>query len=154
MRIETTLHVHKSILERLNRVAETTGRSSSFIIKLLFQNMMADNQRMIKTNSRVKYQERDSKENWQRIHIVLNEYEYEYCLDMRKFFKMSVSFILAYAVLRYLDEICKMNKSTDKYFYTSYIFIKKTYDGAISWQIYWGIPDNLLIFEKYKQSVR
>lgn len=150
MLIETTLHVHKSILDRLNKVTETTGRSSSFIIKLLFQNMMKDNQRMIKTNSRVKYQKRDMKENWQRIHIVLNEYEYEYCLDMRKFFKMSVSFILAYAVLRYLDEIRKTNKSTDKYFYTSYIFIKKTYNGVISWQIYWGIPQNLLILEQYK----
>jgi hypothetical protein len=140
MLIETTLHVHKSILNKLNKSADITGRSRTSIIKLLIQRIMKDNQRMIKTNSRVKYQERDLKENWHRIHIVLNEYEYEYCFDMRRFFKMSVSYILAFAVLRYLDEILKRNKSTDKYFYTSYIFIKKTHDVAISWQIYWGIP--------------
>ncbi len=146
MLIETTLHVHKSILDKLNRGEEITGRSRTFIIKLLIQRIMKDSQRMIKMNSRVKYQERDLKENWHRIHIVLNEYEYEYCFDMRKFFKMSVSYILAFAVLRYLDEILKRNKSTDKYFYTSYIFIKKIYDGAISWQIYWGIPPQFTAF--------
>ena len=140
MLIETTLNVHKSILEELNICADIIGRSRTFIIKLLIQRIMKDNQRMIKTNSRVKYQERDVKENWSRINIVFNEYEYEYCQDLRKFFKMSVSYIIAYAVLKYLDEVLKFKKSTDNYFYTSYIFIKKTYDGAICWQIYWGIP--------------
>ena len=64
------------------------------------QRVMSDNQKMLKSCSRVKYQERDVKENWHRLHIIMNEYEYEYYFDMRKFFKMSVSFILAYAVMK------------------------------------------------------
>jgi hypothetical protein len=143
MLIETTLHVHKSILDKLDMGAEISKRSRTFIIKLLIQRIMKDNQRMIKTCSRIKYQERDVRENWSRVNIVFNEYEYEYCQDLRKFFKMSVSLILAYAVLRYLDEVLKWNESTDKYFYKSYILIKNTYDGAICWQIYWGIPPTL-----------
>jgi hypothetical protein len=140
MLIETTLHVKKSILYRLDQSATITGRSRTSIIKLLIQRIMKDNQRMIKMNSRVKYQERDLKENWQRINIVFNEYEYEYCQDLRKFYKMSISYILAFAVLRYLDEIFKGNKSTDKYFYCNYIFIKKIIDNIVCWGIYWGIP--------------
>ena len=66
MLIETTLHVHKSILNRLDTGAETSRRSRTLIIKLLIQRIMKDSQRMIKTYSRVKYQERDVRENWSR----------------------------------------------------------------------------------------
>jgi hypothetical protein len=144
MFIETTLHINNIILEMLNRGAAITGRSRTFIIKLLMQRVMKDNQKLLKSYSRIKYQERDLKENWHRLHIIMNEYEYEYYLDMRKFFKMSVSFILALAVRRYLDEILNellhRNIDTDNYLYRNYIFIKKTIDEVISWQIYWGIP--------------
>lgn len=143
MIIATTLHVHKSIMEKLNRGTEITRKSRTSIVKLLIQRIMNDNQRMIKTNSRIKYQERDLKENWHRIYIVFNEYEYEYCLDLRKFYKMSVSYILAYAVLRYLEELLEGNSSTDNYCYKNYILIKKTINETVAWQIYWGIPPNL-----------
>ncbi len=143
MLIETTLHVHKGILERLNKVAVITRKSRTSIIKFLIQRVMNGNQGLIKTNSRIKYQERDLKENWQRIHIVFNEYEYEYCLDLRKFCKLSVSYIIAYAVLRYLDELLVRHKMTDNYCYKNYVFIKKTIDETVIWQIYWGIPPEL-----------
>ena len=150
MLIESTMHMHKSTLEMLNRGAEITGRSRTFIIKLLMQRIMSENQKMLKSHSRIKYQPRDDKENWFRLHVVINEYEYEYYLDMRKFYKMSVSFILAYAVRRYLDEILSKllngNKNTDNYFYKNYIFIKRTIDGITCWQIYWGIPQKLPVY--------
>jgi hypothetical protein len=146
MLIESTIHIHKDILEILNRGAEITGRTRTFLIKLLMQRVMNNNQQMLKSSSRIKYQRRDAKENWYQIHIVINEYEYEYYQDMRKFYKMSVSFILAYAIRRYSDEILSEllngNKNTDNYFYKNYIFIKRTIDGITCWQIYWGIPLN------------
>jgi hypothetical protein len=147
MLIESTVHMHKSTLEMLERGAETTGRARTFIIKVLMQRMMSNNQHMIKSHSRIQYQERDLKENWYRLHLVLNEYEYEYCLDMRKFYKMSVSLILAYAVRRFLDEIVNAllygNICTDNYFYSNYIFINETVSGIVCWKIYWGIPPKL-----------
>jgi hypothetical protein len=147
MLIETTMHVHKSILEMLEKSSETTGRARTYMIKLLMQRVMRDNQKLLKSYSIIKYQERDLKENWHRIHIILNEYEYEYFLDMRKFFKMSVSFILAYAVMRYLDEVMnellKKNINADNYHYINYVFIKETVYGIVCWKIYWGIPTHL-----------
>ncbi len=144
MLIETTVHMHKEILEILDRGAAMTGKSRAFIIKYLMQQMMNKNQKMLKTYSRIQYQKRDVKENWHRLHIIFNEYEYEYSLDMRKFYKMSFSLILAYAVRQYLDDVlCKLFdkiESTDKYLYRNYLFIKKTLNGVICWQIYWGIP--------------
>jgi hypothetical protein len=147
MLIESTIHVHKSTMETLNKGVVITGRTRTYIIKMLMQRVMRDNQKFIKSYSRVKYQERDLKENWNSIHVSLNEYEYEYYLDMRKFYKMSVSYILAYAAMRYMDEILnefyKRGNSTDNYFYKNYVFIKKIINKVICWQIYWGIPSHL-----------
>jgi hypothetical protein len=149
MLIESTIHIHKSILEKLNRGAEMTGKTRTCIVRILMHRIMSDNQQMLKSNARIKYQARDEKENWNRLHVVLNEYEYEYYLDMRKFYKMSVSFILAYAIRRFLDEVLNElldeNNNTDNYCYSNYIFLKKTIDKVICWQIYWGIPRKLLI---------
>jgi hypothetical protein len=147
MFIESTIYVHKNIQEVLEKGAETIGYTRTSIIKILLQRVMKDNHKLLKSYSRIKYQERDEKENWHRLHIVLNEYEYEYCLDMRNFYKMSVSLILAYAVRRYLDEIVNEllygNICTDNYLYKNYIFIKKTIDEVICWQICWGITQKL-----------
>ena len=142
MPIESTLYVHKSILEKLERGSVISGRSRTFIIKQLMKRLMDDNQNMIRQSSRIKYQERDVKANWRVLHIVVNEYEYEYYLDMRKFYKMSVSFLLAYAVMQYLNKIINelFDNNTDNYLYRNYIFTKETADGIVCWQIYWGLP--------------
>ncbi len=128
MPIESTLYVHKSILEKLERGVEISGRSRTFIIKQLMKRLMDDNQNMISPSSRIKYQERDVKANWRILHIVINEYEYEYYLDMRKFYKMSVSFLLAFAVIQYLNVVIQEsldnNINTDNYLYRNYIFMK------------------------------
>lgn len=147
MLIETTMHVHKSILEMLEKGSETTNRTRTYIIKCIMQRVMRDNRKLLRSYSVIKYQDRDLKENWCRIHIILNEYEYEYYLDMRKFYKMSVSFILAYAVMRYLDEVVNkiLNKkiNADNYCYNNYVFIEETVYGIICWKTYWGIPPQL-----------
>ena len=148
MAIDTTLHVHKSILETLNKSAEASGRARTLIIKLLMQRVMNNSQKMIKSYSRIQYQGRDVKDNWHRLHIALNECEYEYYLDMRKFYKMSVSFILAYAVRRYLNEIINKlmdkNFNGDNYLYKNYVFMKFTIDEIICWRIYWGIHPQII----------
>jgi hypothetical protein len=157
MIIQTTLYIHKSILEMLNRGTETTGESRTAIIKHLMQRVMSDNNKMLESYSRIKYQARDEKENWHRLHITICEYEYEYYLDMRKFYKMSVSFILAYAIKRYLNAVVyallDIDKNTDNYHYRNYILIKKTLDGIICWQIYWGIPQKLACLVSDKEVI-
>jgi hypothetical protein len=150
MLIESTLYVHKNILEKLERGVVLFGRSRTFIIKQLMQRLMDDNQNLISLSSRIKYQERDDKANWRILHIVFNEYEYEYYLDMRKFYKMSVSLLLAYAVKQYLNEIINEsldNKiNNDNYLYRYYTFTKQKVDGIVCWQIYWGLPLKLPLY--------
>ena len=150
MLIESTLYVNKSIQEMLDTASEKIGRTRIYLIKLLMQRVMKDNQRLLQSYARVKYQDRDRKENWHRFHIILNEYEYEYYLDMRKFFKMSVSLILAYAVINYLNDVMnelqKGNNNTDNYLYKNYFFIRETINEVICWKAYWGLPQKLPIY--------
>jgi len=90
---ETTINIHKEILKQLNYAAEKTGKSRSEIIVLLCKKMMADREK-IEMDRRVKNQPRDVKENWHKLHITVSSYEYEYLLDMRKFFQNKLKHIV------------------------------------------------------------
>ena len=146
MNIETTVNLNKDIVEVLSKVSKTAGCSKTSIIVLLLKRLMTDSNRLAKSFLPVKYQEKDPLCNWHKLHIHLNEYEYEYCLDMRKLFKMSVSLLVAYAVGMYLSEIINrlletdIKKITDNYPPQNYILIREVIDSIICWRIYWGIP--------------
>ena len=149
MIIETTIYIRKGIGENLLMVSEKTGKSRTYIIILLLKRAMRDSYRLAKSFSPVKYQEKNPSQDWHRLHIQLNEYEYEYCLDVRKLFKMSVSLLVAYGVSRYLDEIINklldtnVREITDNYLPRNYILIQEVIDSIICWRIYWGIPYNI-----------
>ena len=147
MIVETTIYINKIILKELSNASEKTGKSRNSIIILLLRRATEDSCQLMKSNSTVKYQEHDPIKNWHRLHIQLKEDEYEYCLDMRKFYKMSVSFIVAYAVCRYLSDLLKIlseiGEITDNYLPLNYILIREVIDSTTCWRIYWGIPNNL-----------
>ena len=150
MSIETTINTTKDIAEELLNASIKAGVSQSYIIVTLLKRAMGDSYRLTRSFSPVKYQKRNPLEIWHKLHIQLNEYEYEYCLDMRKLFKMSVSLIVSYAVKRYLKEILNKlfdtnkRKITDNYPPNNYILIREVVDSVICWRIYWGLPYNFI----------
>jgi hypothetical protein len=145
MLIETTINIHIDILNRLSRAGQVSGYSKRDIISMLMRRYSFDNTRPPILWSRVKYQKRDVKGNWQRLHLVLNPDEYEYFLDLRKVLKLSVSGCIAYAVDKFLDEILnKIKKFSDNYRYKNYTFSGIIVDGIICWILYWGIPKHLI----------
>jgi hypothetical protein len=85
------------------------------IIKLVMMKIHGDNKsdnRYIKLFSRIKYQERNQEIVWSCLHISLTPPEYEHFIDMRKMFKMSVSHIIAFAVLKYLKILIEKHNKT------------------------------------------
>ena len=94
---------------------------------------------------RIRYQERDDGKKWGRIHISLDEAEYELFLDLRRMYKMSLSLLLAVGVKKHLSKIIKKLRclaSTDNYRITSYVICSsKDNTGLQSWKIYWGLPE-------------
>jgi hypothetical protein len=100
---------------------------------------------------RVKYQERDEDARWRRFHVTFTMYEYEYFLDQRKIYKLSVSHILAIAVKKYLkQEIFEMMQpknrpTTDNNRFFSYTLRGKMVGGVARWTFFWGMPEDPLL---------
>ncbi len=144
MKIETTLNVHREVLSELYEASFVTGRRISAIAVMALQGLLAQHRRRVRAFRRIQYQGRDYKENWKKVHIVIGVSDYECLLDMRKMYKMSVSFLLAVAVKNYLykmikEILCGVGK-TDNYQLRNYIISQKVIEGVVSLQIYWGVP--------------
>ncbi len=107
--METTLNIRDDIFERVLPASRSTGISGSELIVILIKKVMADMSNAGHMGRLVQYQERRGKDQWQRFHIYLRAYDYEYFLDMRKLLKMSVSKILAHAVEKFLNKLLKKN---------------------------------------------
>ena len=137
--IETTLNINIETLEKINKISGVYKISRNKVIKNLLKKVMSKELNNFSLNKCVKYQNSDHKENWHKFHIILDVDEYEFFIDLRKFLKMSVSAIVAYAVKKYYKEIMKVKKA-DNYLFKNYVVIKEMINNVISWKIYWGWP--------------
>jgi hypothetical protein len=144
MKIETTLNINRNILTRLDYVSKVVNKSRTYIIRLLLGKMLDDERNLNQYWSRIKYQKRDLPDNWSTFHLILREDEYEFCLDLRKVYKMSLSHVIAFAVNKYLDKIMSLfstgddSRNTDNYLYRNYTISHKLIDGINCWRYYWG----------------
>ncbi|MFC1669377.1 hypothetical protein ACFL20_03240 [Spirochaetota bacterium] len=150
MIIETTININTSVLNDIILASDKRGKSKSETIVMLLKMVMKDNGIKAKINKSVKYQVKEEKDNWHKLHIYLGENDYEYFLDLRKLLKMSVSNIVAYAVKKFLHCLLK-NNITDNYQFTNYILTKNTIDGVIFWQLFWGVPNKIEELLKYSK---
>jgi hypothetical protein len=151
MQIKTTVNIHTDTLNRLSRTAERTGVSQRDIISAYLRRFANDRAGRPKPWSRVRYQGRDLKEKWQKVHLTLNQDEYEFFLDLRKVFKVSVSRCIAIALEIYENkgETAHPQKHhKDNYPYKNYVFARFNIDGVVCWVFYWGLPRRLLILPR------
>lgn len=145
MNIKTTLYVNAEFVNMIEKVAEVTGKTRSELIVLLMKRMMKDHGRLACAHQSVRYQSALPITCWRRLHVTVCSRDYEQCLDMRKFFKMSVSFLVAYAVENHLDELIELimnGGKKDNYQYDCYFIIQKSDDCSVCWKVVWGMPDN------------
>jgi hypothetical protein len=145
--METTLNVHVEILETIALAAASAGISRSKMITMLIKMTMDDIPDPARIGSMVRYQKRRKPDEWRQIHLQLRIDDYEYFQDLRKLRKMSISYILAYAIENFLARLLD-NRNTDNYRYQNYIVIQETIENITSWRFIWGYPPNI---EKYIQ---
>ncbi|MCP4138430.1 MAG: hypothetical protein GY754_46160 [bacterium] len=160
MIIQTTINFRVSVLEKVNDAAETLGISRSAVIIKLLKKVMNEKDFSARMAIAVQYQrltpvfdpdlDPDShdvpeEDSWHKFHISFQEDGYEMYLDLRKFRKMSVSLIVAYAVAKHLDSILGLPQEdpvlTDNYRFKHYVISSSEMHGVISWQIFWGLPE-------------
>lgn len=146
MSIETTMNIDRDVAARLDAAAARLGVTRRHLVSSLLGYAQRKPRDAEARGNRVRYQERREKSRWCTIHVSLRKDEYEFFIDLRKVMLLSVSFIIAWAIEQYLDElIFKMIKEPDNYRYRNYIIISTIVESVTCIVIYWGIPPNLLI---------
>ena len=127
-------------MEQINKISNIKNISRNEVIKNLLKMIMDNEANHFSFNRSIRYQDSASKEKWRKFHLLLKIDEYEYFIDLRKFFKMSVSAIVAYAANKYFKKIIKSKTTTDNYWFQSYILIEETINDVKTWKIFWGFP--------------
>lgn len=153
---DTTINVHHAVLNKILEAVELTDIKRNTIIVLLLRYAMKEHPRrkthltgngQWKLNSRILYQDRDTLKRWKCVHVWFSREDAVFCHDMRRFYCMSVSNILAYAVSLYLDEIIEMlleieneERISDNYLYEKYCCTKISYKYGMRWTQQWLKP--------------
>ncbi len=145
MKIETTINIKKVVIERIDATAKMFSISRSKLISMLLKQVIEGKTTDKNRFFRVKYQKRDKKDMWKRPHIMLEPDLYEKNLDMRKLYKMSVSYIILVAYRKYFGAVVyelKNGISTDKN-RRNYVCIGKKYGNIFSYTVFWDYPPEL-----------
>ncbi len=134
--METTIRMHRDAFVKISQEAEYRNISRSALIAALIQKFMDKSGGGERLGKQVCYQDRKTKGEWRTVHVYFREDMYEFCLDLRKFYKMSVSLILALSINEFLDD--RLNTKPDNYRFRNYIIVKEVIDTLICWRLYWG----------------
>lgn len=150
MIIASTINIDTLVRLRLERAARILGMSKSMLIVQLMRQLSLHYDNDYRYPHRVRYQRCFGSGRWTTLHISVDHREYERFLDLRKFYKRSVSSLIAFAIIHYLNELIQnriqkttRNNNTDNYLFQNYIIINEITEDAICWRIYWGLPPKL-----------
>ena len=105
MKIESTINISHQNIELIEKSRIKLKISKNELITLLISQVINEKKRKFKGFKRIKYQKRNSSRKYKAIHISWIPDLYEKCIDLRKYYKMSVSYILSIALKKYLSKI-------------------------------------------------
>ena len=101
--VDTTISLHFTTLAKLEEAEEATGLERNEILLHLMRKMMERREKLHESDAVVQYQDKVGGYGIQHIYLEQNDYELK--LDMRRFYKISFSKIIAIAVRDYLEEL-------------------------------------------------
>ncbi len=137
MKIDTTINITDNNTILLKESAAKLNISINELVIRLISQLLTDKNNKIKSFQRISYQKKNENENWNPIHIWISPEFYEKCLDLRKFFKLSLSFILAKAIKQFLNRI--LEGITDNYSH-NYILLSSISDDSRFFTTVWDYP--------------
>jgi hypothetical protein len=102
-RQHTSVNLSCEHLARLEQEAVAAQVTMNHLMVLLLRYAAQHNRSMAQKNRRISYQKRGPE--YKKVNLYLSLRDYERNQDMRRFYKMSVSFQLAYAIDHYMVEV-------------------------------------------------
>ncbi len=158
---ETTLHLPIEVMIALEQASRRTKKPITRIVRMLFRRMADDHVERRAHAVPVQYQPDDPARQWHRLHISLEEDEYEQVTDMRKFYKQSVSKIVTDAVRVYLPLLVKVLLQkiiSDSYRCRNHAVAVRSHGHAVCWITLWGVRFPIMgkksiSWSKYSQCI-
>ncbi|MGQ9842022.1 MAG: hypothetical protein ACUVRK_00520 [Spirochaetota bacterium] len=153
MDFETTTCISYDNVQLLTEIAAKLDIPlHSFIVRLLIFGVKNE-KAICKAFKSIAYRKRNKDNPWKRVHLYVQYREYEYLLDIKKLWKMSIARAIEYCVEHVLDEFTESLQlyiesekrgNTDNYleyvFNRSYLFEHDREEGVHSVRLYWGLP--------------
>ncbi len=103
--MRTTINADTLLILKLREAMAEVDLTKDELIKLLISRIIKKNSFVPQPGKTVKYQDGGPERVWKIEHINLEPVFYEKVLDLRRHFKFSVSWFVAFAIINYLDEL-------------------------------------------------
>ena len=141
----TTYNLELSVYRGLKFVATEKNLSISAVIRMLMKMVSEEMKHRKMPKGLTQYQRLPEDGEWKVFHIKLTSEEAEHFVDMRKFFKKSVSLLIKYALDTYGVAFLNLPESQtekwgDKNIFPHYSFAHKSVSGLQYFIICWGKP--------------
>jgi len=151
MNIETTTCISYEHLDILKFHAQKHNMSLRTFISCLISFASQFERGEIHYFKQLRYRPRKSG-SWKRLHLVLYEDEYEFFMDVKKLWKMSLARIIAFCIDNVLEEFLrflskeeeKEDYYTDNYRYSGYSFEVSREEDIFYCKVYWGPHPEIL----------
>ncbi len=112
--MRTTIYIDTILLDKIKDAVAEVGESKDELVERLIQRIIDKNSFVPKPCKRVQYQDGGPGGKWKIEHITIEPVFYEKAQDLRRHFKYSVSWFIAFAIKYYLDELISDLKNPGK----------------------------------------
>lgn len=147
MGCETTTCISYQQYAIVKDIAQYYKLSVTTLVVLLIRYAIEYKKVKLQAGQKVMYRERRGEDTWRLLHLQLNADEYEFFLDVKKVWKMSIAKVIEYCIDNYLfaliNNVLEKDK-TDNYLYSNYHFEVGEEEGIKYYLIYWGLPLKIL----------
>lgn len=151
MNIETTTCISHEHLDVLKSYAQAHNMSLRTFISCFIRFATQCEKGEIQYFKQVRYRPRKNG-NWKRLHLVLYDDEYEFFMDVKKLWKMSLARVIAFCIDNVLEEFLRfLSKEeekddyyTDNYRYSGYSFEISREEDIFYCKLYWGPHPEIL----------
>jgi hypothetical protein len=139
--LRTSINMDPSVHKEVSFAAARLGKTRQEIVKMLLRRILCDIDCYQGGFSLVKYQPRDPLKRWKCFSITFRKNENEFAKDLRGLSKFTVSYLVAIATERYLEDLLEDSDCRHNYVeFPHYTVGQRIENGIICWELYWGDP--------------
>ncbi|TAL37489.1 MAG: hypothetical protein EPN93_05735 [Spirochaetes bacterium] len=142
--LRTSINMSYAVFEKIALAAARRGICRRELVIMLLRRVLRDIDRFQGGFTLVRYQPRDPLKQWKHFPICFRKNENEFSQDFRKLSRFSLSYLVAIATRRYLDELLRERDAMCNYSqFPQYAIGRRTIKHVTCWEFYWGNTENL-----------